>query len=283
LTSASAACTVADVPLTLPAPRSFQLQAAAASWSPNTPVSTLSFPFPAPQGFRRTLIDLLRVIPSGPIAAVPTLTPGAAAVPHARGVAKTASGLAFGGNNETLKSIATYIELTDELADDAVGLQAWLDAFLEYLVKAGEEKEVLTGTRGFLTRTDIPAYAGSATDIVEILGAMHGQVVAASGIEPDTYVVSPAAWGTILTKALADADESTFNGCDVIRSPALTASQALVGAVQSASVLLRNGGIVVERTDSHDVNFPKDITTIRAASMMALGVLAPTAFVKKAT
>ncbi len=281
------------MPMTLSAPartgpraatRLPELRAAAATWSPDTPVTTVGrVPFPAPQGFRRTLVDLMIEIPSGPIASVPTFTAGAVAVPHARGVAKTESGLTFGGAQETLKSVATFVRLTDELADDAAGLQAWLDAFLAYLVKAGEEKEILTGTRGFLTRSDIAAHAGSGTDIAAILGEMHGQAIAASGgIEPDTYVVSGADWGTIMTAAVADPDASTMNGCDVVRSPALTAGQALVGPVQSAAVLLRNGGIVVERTESHDLEFIKDVITIRAASIIALGVLAPTAFVKKA-
>lgn len=258
------------------------LHAAAAAWTDMPVTGAQRVPFPAPQGFRRTLVDLMITIPSGPVAAVPTFVAGAVAVPHARGVAKTASALAFGGVQETLVSVASFVQLTDELAEDTVGLQAWLDAFLDYLVKAGEEAEILTGTRGFLTRSDIPAYAGAATDLVERLGDMHGQaVVASGGIEPDTYVISPVDWGEVLTAGVADADASTLNGCDVVRSPDLTTGQALVGAVQSASVLLRNGGIVVEQTLSHDLAFSKNLTTIRAASRIALGVLAPTAFVKK--
>ena len=99
-----------------------------------------------------------------------------------------------------------------------------------------------------MMRTDIPAYGGTATELAAILAEAHGQaVVDSGGIEPDTYVVSAADWLTLANESVTvDVDSSTMNGCDVIRRPALTTGQALVGAVQSASVVLRNGSIMVE-------------------------------------
>ena len=218
--------------------------------------------------------------------------PSTPAVVHAVGTPKTEAILTFGpsAGDEPLSSVATFVSVSDELVEDAAGLQAWLERYLEWLVKLGEEAEVLTGDgvtphlRGFMTRTAIPLYAGTATDPATWIGEMIAQAVTDSGgAQPDTIVVSPGDWTRCVLDGLAalDADAGRLFGCDVIATPVLAEGETLVGAVQTLAVLGRNGAVRVEGTNSHDLNFTVNRRMIRAASRLALGVMQPTAFVRK--
>ena len=114
---------------------------------------------------------------------------------------KSKAGSSSAAAQEQLRSIATWIRLSDELAEDAGGLTAWLENFLAFLVKCGEEIEILTGPRGYLTRADIPAYAGSATDWRRCWPRCTARcVVDSGGIEPDTYVLHPSDWLTLVNE-----------------------------------------------------------------------------------
>ena len=167
---------------------------AAASWTgadlqpiTGVPVSRL----PAPTGFRRTLVDLLPEIPvAGGGLSVPSLvTAGAPAPPHTAGTAKVETALTFGGAVVRLEGTATIIRITEELLDDATGLGAWLDVYLGWLVKVGEEDRILNGVNGFMAHPDIPAYAGAGGDLLDKLTEAAGAVASASGLAADTYVV----------------------------------------------------------------------------------------------
>lgn len=277
---------VADVPADV------LWRAARASFT-TAPVSApgLLPPVP-PAGFRRTLVDLLADIPATGVLAVPTFTPAPApGQPHAEGAAKTEATLNFSPRRDVpLRSVATIVHCSDELLDDAGQLAAWLDRYLEYLVAVGEERQILIGddtganVLGYFSWPGIPAFVPpNKSTIAGQLAAAAAQVaIASGGVLADTYVVSAADWALLAAEnqPTLDPDGMRLHGCDLIASPALTSGQMLVGACQSASVLGRSGGLRIETTNSHDVNFTKDISSIRAASRLALGVLQPSAFVK---
>jgi hypothetical protein len=108
-------------------------------------------------------------------------------------------------------------------------------------------------------------------------------VTQSGGMEPDTYVISPADWAELLTENTAgrlNVDEGLLDGRALVRTTALTAGQMLVGACQALAVIGRKGGITVEGTQSHDVGFVSNVSTIRGASQIALGVLQPNAFAR---
>ena len=264
--------------------------------TPATPIPTSTtatlFGGASTSAFRRTLPDLMRTIPmTGGVLQVPTFTQGAnGGAPHAEGLAKLEAALVFAGGLAKAASVATWVSVTDELLDDAAGLDAWLSSYLSFLVGVAEEREILVGTGvsprnvvGFFVLPGVQAYAGSMTDDVEVVAHMIGQAAATSGIVPDTVVVSASIWAGLVKSGsnVFDADAQTFAGCDVVVSSAITDAQILVGPVQALAVLGREGGVLVEGTRSHASDFVSNKATIRAASRIALGVLLPSAFVKK--
>lgn len=263
------------------------LRASLVGWKAAPPATTPTL-IPPRQAFRRTLIDLLPEVEARGALRVPQLTPAGPAQPHPIGGPKVEAALVFGPANAVpLRSVATQIAVTDELLEDVDQLRAWLEAYLEFLVALGEEQQVLLGNGvapnvlGFFSWPGVAASTGAGSSIARKLADAAAQA-AQSGIAPDTYVVSAADWSQVMEDgdATLDADASRLHGRDVIVTGALAAGQMLVGAVQVAAALGRADGIRVEGTQSHDVEFTKNISRLRAASRIALGVLMPKAFVK---
>ena len=261
---------------------------------PTSTASTLFSGASTPH-FRRTLSDLIPSIPmTGGVLQVPSLAVTGGAAPHLETIAKVEAAMVFAGAIRKAGTVATWVGVTDELLDDTPGLAAWLDLYLSQLVKGSEERVILTGNGvttpivGFFDpASGVPTYAGSMTDDVELVADMIGQAASTSGIVPDTVVVSGSIWAGLVKGGAGgagalDADAQTFAGCAVVVSPALTETQILVGPCQSLAVVGREGGILVEGTSSHATDFVVNKSAIRAASRIALGILMPTAFVKKA-
>jgi Phage capsid family len=238
--------------------------------------------------FRYTLLDLMPEVPMrGGMLEVPELAiEVGAGQPHVAGTAKHEAALTFTGRNAGAATIATWVSVTEQLVEDDAGLESWLQLLLAHLVKLGEERQVLLSDGltspilGFLAHPGIPAYSGASLDPATIIGGMIGQSTA-SGIEPDTVVLSPENWGTLIAAGAADVEGDSFGGLWLVRSPALSNTQYLVGPIQWLSVIGRAGGVMVEGTRSHASDFVENKAAIRASSRIALGVLVPTAFCKK--
>ena len=244
--------------------------------------------------FRRTLPDVMPSIPmSGGLLQVPQINAGPnGAQSHPEGQPKLQADLTFAGVTAKAASIATYVTITDELLDDAAGLEAWLNAYLGYLVKVSEERALLLGNGvpattnivGFFNAGCAP-YDGDGMSPAAILTGMIAQS-AASGIYPDTAVLGLNMFSALFSSASAgagtfDEDSQTFAGCDLIVTPVLADGYALVGPCQSMAVIGREGGTIVEGTRSHASDFVSNKAAIRAASRLALGILMPKAFVIK--
>jgi hypothetical protein len=266
------------------------LRAGLVVWDPSAPVSGVpsARTLPSPAAFRRTLADLIPEVPCGGVLSSPTLSPPTPAEAHAVSEPKIEAVLAFApGDEQPLGSVATWVRVTEELAEDVNGLAVWLDRYLEWLVRLGEEAAILTGdgvtpnVQGFFAHPEVPDYSGTGDAVSDVVAEMVGQAAATGGLMPDTIVLPPADWAVCLVDGLADADGARLYGCDVVPSGALAPGQALVGACQVAAVLGRSGAVQVESTTSHDVDFTTNVRAIRAASRLALAVLQPSAFVRK--
>jgi HK97 family phage major capsid protein len=265
-------------------------RAARATWAATPAVQATGLVPPTPPtGFRRTLPDLIPEIAAASVLRVPTFTPPATAgTPHAEGAAKTEAVMTFGpGRDVPLRSVASVVTVTDELLDDAPQFAAWLDVYLEFLVALGEERQVLLGDGvapnllGYRAWPGIVTHVPTATTIGgKLAGAAAAVAVNSGGLEADTYVISAADYALLVEEDVLDAEAAVLHGRALIHTPVLAAGQMLVGAVQTASVLGRNGGITVEGTQSHDLTFISNLSTLRAASRLALGVIQPSAFVK---
>ena len=88
-----------------------------------------------------------------------------AAAPVAEGAAKPESAMTFTQQTAKVEKIATWIPVSEELLEDAAGIQAFIDAQLRQFVLLALDTQLLSGTGvspellGLLVRTDLaPAH-----------------------------------------------------------------------------------------------------------------------------
>jgi HK97 family phage major capsid protein len=87
-----------------------------------------------------------------------------AAAPTAEGADKPESTIQLDQVDEPVRKIATYLGISDELLEDAAGIQTWLNSRLGLFVRIAEEDQLLRGNgtapnlRGILNRTGIQTH-----------------------------------------------------------------------------------------------------------------------------
>jgi HK97 family phage major capsid protein len=229
-----------------------------------------------------------------------SLTNAAATV--AEGGLKPESALAFTAKDETLKKIATFLPITDEMLEDWAQAQSYINQRLTLFVKQTEEVQLLSGDGtgsnllGLLNRTGLATSIAKGTSPSlsgdNDMDAIFRQITAirfSSFLEPDAIVIDPTAWQTItLSKnsqgsyyangPFMDVQNPSLWGRRVVVTPAITAGTALVGAFQQGGQIFRKGGLTVEASNSHSDFFQRNLTALRAEERLGLAVYRPSAF-----
>lgn len=206
---------------------------------------------------------------------------------------------------DSLKKIAGWISLSDEMIEDLDFVVSEINTRLLYELAAFEERQLLQGDGngtnilGLLNRSGLQtmAYADNAADSI-----FRGITACAtgSGLDADGVAINPLDYQVLrLTK---DGNQQYMGGgfftgqygnggimeqppiwgLRTVITPAIPVGMALVGAFAQAATVYRKGGVRVESTNSHADNFTHNIVTIRAEERIALAVRKPAAFVKVA-
>ena len=245
-------------------------------------------PTPGPGTTRRSFLELIPEVPAAHALYVPELKVEPSAIGQMRpegGPKGERPDLIFDGTNELLRSVAGVMSVSDELLDDVPQLSAWLKTWLRMIVTISEENQVLNGdasingVNGFLRRPDIQE-AGVGATRTEVLASAYHYILANTGFVPDGAVIDFL--GALLVEDTIDWIDGvpTIFGMRLYTSPNMISG--LIGCFGAGSVLGRSGGIEIEGTRSHDVDFTKNVATIRAESRIALGVISPQLFAKLA-
>lgn len=218
----------------------------------------------------------------------------------AEGAAKPESSLEFDAVDESVKKIATFLPVSDEMLEDAPALASYINARLALFVQIEEERELLNGdgvneVLGLVGR--IPAnnkgMRSSVTtpnDADHIFRAMSR--VREAFLEPDGIVIHPNDWEGIVTMKSGISNDNTYLGpgpflpehgktlwgMRVVVTSAVAEAAPIVGAWGSAAQIFRKGGLTVEASNSHSDFFQKNLTAIRAEERLALAVYRPEAF-----
>jgi len=262
-----------------------ELWAALVDFTPPQPGSFTGFrlPTPGPSTARRSFLEAIPVVPAAGALYVPELTiqPAPWSMHGPPGNPKGSTALLLDGANELLRTIATTMSVSDELLDDVPQLEAWLRLWLRFLVTLTEEYQVMNGdatangVNGFTKRPDI-VEGGSGATRTEVIASAYHEIVASTGFVPDAVVIDFL--GSLLTDLSIDwvDGQPTIFGMRIYTSPNLNAG--VIGCFGIGSVIGRNGGITVSGTNSHDLDFTKNLAAIRAESRLALGVIAPQLF-----
>lgn len=270
-------------------------------------VTTATYPTPkqrvpgivAPPEQMLLVADLLdqQNMTAGSIEYVRELTFTETAAEVAEGAAKPESAITFDVVAAALATIATWIPITRQAAEDDAQLEGYITGRLSYSVEKRLDNQLLSGNgtapniRGILNTVGIQTQAvGTDGMLVAIRKAItKGQI---SGYPPTGAVMHPTDWeGVELTKDLTSGqfiftkDPTNLTaprvwGLPLVVTVGIAAGTALVGAFRDAATLWRKGTVRVLISDSHDVNFTKNILVILAELRAQLAVYVPAAFVK---
>lgn len=270
------------------------------------PVATPQLP---PQTLDRRRLFLRDIIASGTttLSSIPYIiehlprTNEQGATTVAEGSAKPEVVMQFDRGDAPVRKIAAWIPATQEILEDAPTLRSYVDARLEYMVLLREEDQLLNGSgaapdiRGIrqmvglqlqtATAGDIPATIGNAIAKVEVVdGECDGLVM--NPIDFWTMVItrhaSPldAAYGTVGVPSPYGAPPTTVWGLPTVRSRAMTAGKALVGAFRMGAQAFDRDGFVLRVGDQHADFFTNNKVAILGEKRVALAVYRPDWFVE---
>ena len=216
-------------------------------------------------------------------------TAGSAGV-TAEGATKNKLTYTYAPKTATLKKITGLIKVTEELFEDAPYIVDAINNDLVNDLNAARQAQAMTdllATSG--VQTDSVTYS-DATDIFNKIVAAAADVEEDTGIAADAVVVTPALW--VILRAALDAEKRYYAGnpfgpneysrlfdMRFVKSADLTANHILVGAfARGADLVSKVDGVRVDSTNSNDVDFEKNLVSIRAEAREVLAVKRPAAF-----
>lgn len=219
------------------------------------------------------------------------------------------SALAFTEKTESIRKIATFLPVTDELLADVSGIQGYVNSRLTTMMRLRMDNQLLNGNgtapnlTGVLNKSGINTfdyalpYAGELGRLGQVYQAIT-EIRKDAFVEPDAIVLHPEDWYQIVT-AVSDVTTSGSKnplvvaagnfgsdvaarlwGLKVVPSTAIAAGTALVGKFgggDAAQIVMRQG-VDLAVSDSHSDFFAKNQLAIRLTMRMGFVIYRPTAF-----
>lgn len=209
-----------------------------------------------------------------------------------------------------VEEIGAHVIVSEAMLDDEAALEAKINDQLVRRVAKVEEAQILNGdgTRpnlpGILNDADIETITTAPADIIDAILEAVVKIQTGTGEEEfiaDALVMNPTDWFNL--RVLKDQAGQYLMGGPafgpygngalqlapnpwglkyLVRSAAIPAGTALVGAFKEGATVYRRKGITLKATDSHAETFTHDLVTLRAFERVGFGVDYPQAFVKLA-
>ncbi|MFI8865337.1 phage major capsid protein [Streptomyces sp. NPDC053707] len=199
----------------------------------------------------------------------------------------------------TLKTVAHWVPITRQAADDNSQLMGYINGRLTYGLDYKLDREILTGNgttqmQGILTTAGIGAYqpASGNTDAKLITVRKAKTQGELAMYPPDAIVMNPLDWQDIeldtdangqfrvITTVTDSGAPMRIWGLTVVTSVAMTAGTALLGGYRTGATLWERQGITILMTDSHADYFTANTLVILAERRANVAVHTPQAFVK---
>lgn len=225
-----------------------------------------------------------------------------AATTVAEGAAKPEASFDLEEVNATVKKIAAWTKVTDELFQDYLAVASYINQRLPYMVSRTEEDQILDGDgtgnniEGIMQTTGIQTQAKATDTAIDAVYKAMTKVRFTGFFEPDGIIMHPTDWEAIrLTKDLNNQylAGGPFTGAygngmpvqfemlwgkPVVVTPVIAQGSALVGAFRLGSQYFQRSGLTVESTNTDQDDFIKNLVTIRAETRLALAVYRALAF-----
>lgn len=206
---------------------------------------------------------------------------------------------------ETLKKIAGYIKISDEMTEDAAFLVSEIEGRLLYALQLAEEDQLLNGSgtgqnvRGLLNRTGLQTEtAAGEADVFDAIYRALTKVELATDLVADGIAINPMDYQKLrLSKDKNDQyiaggpfqgqygngqvmDNPAIWGKRTIVTPAIAQGTILVGAGKLGATVYRKGGLSLQATNTNEDDFVNNKITILGEERIGLAVRRPSAFVK---
>ena len=260
--------------------------------------------------------DLISVQPTG-LASIPYIrenhtTNQAPAEFTAEGAAKTEVTIEYTADDAPVRKITAWVPVTTEIVEDAPTLRGYIDGVLRNKIAIAEDAAILSGNgtapnlKGILQFTgvqtvgadEVAAWPAGTTNRFEKLALAIGKVEAVDG-QADGLVMHPTDYWTMLSERHAngftggagqdvipfgDAAASGVRpwGLPVVRTTAVSAGTAVVGAWQQAATLFDRSVVSIRVGNQHSDYFTTNRVAILAEERVALAVHRPDLFVSVA-
>lgn len=243
-----------------------------------------------------TTLEYLRDT-SGPVTGSGTWNKAAVV---AEGATKPMSGpFSFDLITTSLKTIAHWVPITRQTADDNSQMMGYINGRLSYGLRFNQDRQVLNGNgttqmQGILTTPGIGAYQpGVGNADPKLITVRKARTQAELALyPPDSVVMNPLDWQDI---QLDEDDNGQFRvitsvtdagaplrlwGLTVVTTVAIAAGTALLGGFRMGATLWTRQGVTILMSDSHADFFVENTLVILAEMRANVAVHTPAAFVK---
>lgn len=203
---------------------------------------------------------------------------------------------------ETLKKIAGYIKVSEEMADDAEFLVSEINNRLLYQLLMFEEQQLLNGEgagtdiKGLLKRTGVQTGTVSSAGLLDYIDQAVVSIQTSTGLQADGIVMHPADYQAIRMRKDGNGQylaggpfigqygkgsilpSPPIWGLPVIATTAIGRGELIIGAGKAAATVYRKGGLRVEASNVDGEDFTHNRFTILAEERLTLAVRYPAAF-----
>jgi HK97 family phage major capsid protein len=215
------------------------------------------------------------------------------------GSTKQESSFTLTGDTATVATIAHYSTVSRQIFDDLTELGLHISTSLVHGLEREFEEELLTGsgTSGQMEGLITTATAFDTTLLVPASGWQYVDILRTAALQLEEagydctgFVVSPRVWARIEMSKTSYGEY--INGSPtgaamreflwtrtIVPSPSIGALQFLAGDFASGCHIRMRHDSVIDMSDSHDLNFTKNLLTLRAEMRAALVKNKPGAFV----
>lgn len=238
------------------------------------------------------LIDIVPAVPtqSNAVEIVRELSIRSNAAGVAEGAAKPESDITLEAVTYPVRTIATWMRVSRQLAQDEPAIAAYLDARLATMIRERVSQQMLTGTgandlAGVYTTGQYTVYTPTAGDTLydAITRAYH--LLWQDGYRADVAIVNPIDFGGLKISKGSDGHYLYAPGVleqslpvRILMHPSMPAGHFLVGAFASFTAAFWREGITVEAFEQDADNVRHNLVTLRAEVRLAFAVLRPSAF-----
>jgi HK97 family phage major capsid protein len=216
------------------------------------------------------------------------------AAPVAEAGTKPESALAFEEKDAPVRKIATVLPVTDELFQDAPAMRSYVQGRMTIFLQLAEENQLLNGSgvapalEGIYTNAGIQTQAKGADTIPDAIYKAATKVEVNSFLSASGVVIHPNDWqrvrllkdstGNYLFGSPMSGDIERIFGYPVVKTQATAEGTALVGAFDTAAMVLRRTGISFAVSTEHSDFFITNKLMLRIEERLAFPIFRPTGF-----